>query len=465
VTTILLGTCGLAAFAAVCAWFRSLLAADRGAVLAVVLLSAILVESVLYNPIDVPRGLFHLYAGGVQVRTVDLVLLAAVLARLTLPRRSAGSLTAAWLAFAAWLVLEAYLGLRNGNPSANVQFELKALLYLALGWAVAGAAPTARDLQILTRFCTVAAGAAGILLATSLARVFVTFGGVLKGAGLGVLSSSCATVFPMVGILALSLFLCLKPARYDLLAAAIVLCATVLAPGQRASLLELGISVLVLLAASPFGRRHLRVTLTQLALGVAAVVLVAGSAWVVRAATTSQASLPFAKAVGSALHSHQKSLSAQDRVNQLEVARSLIPDHPILGYGLGRTIVYFEAGSKQFVVSYLSHNILTDLLLRTGAIGLVLFLVAFWLTLNDSLKRWRDPGRSPVEGALALCALAVLVGWFAHGMVESLFEQVRVTPFAFALYGLARSGVGERSAVEERARTHAARALVVRESG
>ena len=50
---------------------------------------------------------------------------------------------------------------------------------------------------------------------------------------------------------------------------------------------------------------------------------------------------------------------------------------PFCGWGLGQTISFFDVGPRQFVTSYLTHNILTDLLLRTGLVGLLLFLAAF----------------------------------------------------------------------------------------
>jgi hypothetical protein len=451
---LLAGVLGAVALFALGAWFRSLIVQDRSTTLAVVLLSLLLLESVLYGPIDVPRGLFHLYAGSFQIRTLDLILLVAVIARLTVPtRRPLDLVSGAWLAFAAWLVLEAYLGRRAGNPSSYIQYEIKTLLYMGVAYVLAQARlDRARDLQLFVRFCKVAAVVAAVLLVTSLAGVQVALGGgLLQGAALGPISSISATLFPIVGLLALVLFLCTRPLRYDLLLASVVLFATVAAPAQRASPLQLGVSLLALVLVVPLGRRHLRITLTQFVLGVAAILLVAGCAWVAQLTFTGNRTLPFAHEVGVALHGGAKKLSAQDRVNQIAVARGLIDQQPVLGYGLGKTIVYYEPGFKEFVGTYLTHNILTDLFLRTGAVGAFLFLLAFGLSLNETLLGWRNAALSPQEASFALVAFAALVGWFTHGMVESLFEHVRITPFTFALLGLGRAAVRRQAGIAREA--------------
>jgi O-Antigen ligase len=448
------GVFGAAALFALGAWFRSLIVRDRSTTLAVVLLSLLLLESVLYAPIDVPRGLFHLYVGSFQIRTLDLVLLVAVVARLTVrTRRPLDLVSGAWLAFAVWLVLEAYLGRRAGNPSSYIQYEIKTLLYLGVAYVLAQArVDRPRDLVIFARFCKGAAVAAAVLLVTSLGGVQVALGGgLLQGAVLGQISSISATLFPIVGVLAVVLFLCTRPLRYDLLISAVVLFATVAAPAQRASPLQLAVELLAILLVVPLGRRHLRITLTQFLLGAAAILFVAGGAWVAQLTFTGNGTLPFAHEVGVALHGGQKKLSAEDRLNQIASARSLIDQHPVLGYGLGKTIVYYEPGFKEFVDTYLTHNILTDLLLRTGAVGALLFLLAFWLSLNEALLGWRSATLTSQEAAFALVAFAVLIGWFTHGMVESLFEHVRITPFSFALLGLSRAAVRGRTAAAREA--------------
>lgn len=449
---------GLAAGLGLFAWFRWLIISGRSTTLALFVLSLLLLETILYQQIDVPLGIFHLQAGGMQVRLIDLVLLVAFLARLSVPRRRPLNLAAgAWLAFAAWLTFEAFLGVRDGNSATYVSYEYKTLLYLGAAYAVGTArVDRLRDIAILMRMCKVAAAIAAVLLLTSIAHVdhAINISG-LRGASLGQISSILSTLMPILGIVALAQFLCTRPLRYGLLASALLLFATVIAPAQRASPLDLAVSLAVLVVLAPFGRRHLKITPTELGLGVAALLFVAGAAWVGRAAITQKGSVPFSANVTIVLHGGEKSLSAQDRVNQLVVAKHLIAQRPVFGWGLGKTITYYEVGFKELVTSYLTHNILTDLWIRTGLVGLLLFLTAFWLTVNDLLKAWRSELLSPHEGALALAAVAILAGWFAHGMVESLFEHVEITPFVFILVGFGQATVRRRAAAAAAAASRA----------
>ena len=434
---VALAGCGL-----LFAWFRRLILSGRSVTLAAVLVGALVVETVLYEELDVPIGLFHLHAGPLQMRTLDLVLLLAIAARASVPIRRPLDLTVgAWIAFAAWLTVEAAIGIHNGNPRSFVFYHYKTLLYLGAAYAVGAARiESFADLRPLVRLVKWTAVLASVLLVTSIGHVSIALSlPGLHGASFGEISSVSATLLPAIGVLALVLALCAERFRYDLLLASLPLMATVLAPSQRASILNLAISLLVVVALVPLGRRHLNVTPTQVAACLAAVVLVAGSAWVGRAAVAGSTSLPFAGNVSAAIGGQAKAESAQDRVNQLVVARGLIEQRPIFGWGLGMTITYYEVGFKEFETIFLTHNILTDLLLRTGIVGLLLFIFAFWLTFNDSLKLWRDPAALGSQAAMALVSMALLLGWLGHGMVESMFEHVRLTPFTFTFVGLARA--------------------------
>jgi hypothetical protein len=450
-------------------WFRRLIIEDRGTTLAIFLLSLLVLESVLFNDIDVPFGLFHVQAGPLQVRTLDLIFLVAIIARASVrDRRPFDLVMAAWVTFATWMTLEAYLGKTSGNSGSYILYEYKALIYLGLGYVVGQArVDRPEDVQAFAKFCKWVGVVGGVLLLTNAAHVTFTLGGILPGAQLGVISSITASIFPEIGIFALAIFLCSRPLRYDLLASAIVLFLTVLAPSQRASLVNLAACLVALFIFVPMGARHLKITLTQLGLGVGAVVFVAVGAWTARAVATGKGTLPFSNNVAEVLYGNEKRLSAQDRVNQFAVAKHLIRQHEIIGWGLGKTLVYYEAGLQQFVTIFLSHNILTDLLIRMGAIGLLAFIVAFTLSLNDAVKSWRSSLLSSNEAAFALAAIAILIGWFAHGMVESLFEHVRLTPFTFIFVGLARAA-SRRHVVgvtvpEERLEWAAAREATVRD--
>jgi O-antigen ligase len=152
--------------------------------------------------------------------------------------------------------------------------------------------------------------------------------------------------------------------------------------------------------------------------------------------------IPFSRSLSYALTSGEKKLSAQDRVNQFHEAKKLIVQRPLTGWGLGKTITYYEVGFKMFVVTYLTHNIVVDLLLRTGAVGLALFLLAVIGSLSQAFMAWRYASDAMVA-ATALASVTIIAGWLAHGLVESLFEHVQLAPLFGITIGLAQAAASQ----------------------
>ena len=62
----------------------------------------------------------------------------------------------------------------------------------------------------------------------------------------------------------------------------------------------------------------------------------------------------------------------------------------MIGSGLGFTYQHYDPGYKVFVTTDLTHNIVFDLLMRVGAIGLALFAIAFATTFVDGIKTWLE---------------------------------------------------------------------------
>ena len=110
--------------------------------------------------------------------------------------------------------------------------------------------------------------------------------------------------------------------------------------------------------------------------------------------------------------------------------------------GLGKTITYYEVGFKEYVVTYLTHNIFIDLLLRTGAVGLLLFLCAVIGSFAQGFTALRH-ATDPMVAATALAAVTIMSGWLAHGLVESLFEHVQLAPLFGVTIGLAQAAVSQ----------------------
>jgi O-antigen ligase len=123
------------------------------------------------------------------------------------------------------------------------------------------------------------------------------------------------------------------------------------------------------------------------------------------------------------------------RYNEWRAAEPLIRDRPVFGSGLGTTFQHYEIGTATFVDYDLTNNIALDLLLRVGAIGLALFAAAIGATLAAAWRVWRR-ARSDTVALLGAMAFAVLAGYLAKGMVESVLNEYHLTPLLGLLVGL-----------------------------
>ena len=87
-----------------------------------------------------------------------------------------------------------------------------------------------------------------------------------------------------------------------------------------------------------------------------------------------------------------------------------------------------------------AHNIVLDLWLRLGLIGLVLFVVAFAASLIDGIKVWRRH-TDPKTAALALALVAVLCGLIATAFLEPFLDEYRLATLFGVSLGMLRGTV------------------------
>jgi O-antigen ligase len=118
-----------------------------------------------------------------------------------------------------------------------------------------------------------------------------------------------------------------------------------------------------------------------------------------------------------------------DRVVFWEVHWQMFKERPLLGHGenLGtayRTIYYNALGYQDFQRKYEAHNLLLQILVNTGVIGITFFLVwlgwVFWVLFRSQES---EVGQAPLQSVLAL-----LVG----GMTQNAFQDSEVR-YAFIL--------------------------------
>lgn len=427
------------------AFFVRLERQGRAAVIFTVLIAYLVLECVLYpSQNEIPVGIFHPGAGELTFRLAEALVAVAFAARLLVrgAPKVIGVRTLWWVGFFTWIATAAVVGMLAGNDVALVAFEAKAIVYLG-AMAIAAGVPGRHlvhdsGLLPLISGCT---GLAVVLMVTHQAGLQIQAGlPLVPIERLGELSPDLATVFSSLGALALVLAALRKDRRLRLLiCGAVLLMPPALVSGQRAAMLAAVLTLVVVIGGLVKARERLSVTPTEAFLCAAAVAsFVLVPSFVTMAGGGSSARLPFSDSVETAFTNRAKEQSAQSRINQLVLARDLIGERPIGGWGLGTTYVYFLPGHDELLETNLTHNILLDLMVRTGVIGALLFLAALAGTLSGGWNAWR---RQPdlVVAALGLAAIAAVGGILGKGLVESIFEKYRLATLLGLMLGAARS--------------------------
>jgi O-Antigen ligase len=450
--------------------FWRLEARDRGTAVVAIVWALILLEVTLYpNMSTVPSGIFHPTIGGLSFRLLDMIVPIAVVARIGvhgLGRFGGNALL--WVAFLAWLATVGVIGILNGNKFDLVAWEGKAIFFLSAIYLTA-TIPASRYLasRHVSRLIGAAAILATALLITDTAGVAIDLGAsppegvdVVASSGetldpAGSLSSDGATIFVGFGIIALGLaFNSSNPhQRAALMIAAAPLLASPIGGGQRAAYIELAVALAVLVTLIIVSRRTLLTTATEVGLGamiVAAVVLVPT---LVSTAVADEAKRPpLEQEIAGSVSGGEEQLTTAGRLHQWRTARDLIEQRPVLGWGLGTEFEYYDPGFNEFFPLDFTHNVVLDLLLRSGIIGLLFFLTALGATAYRGLRAWLGLGDGLLAG-LALGTLAAIGGMLAKGMAESTFEKYRLAIAIALLIGIVISV----ASAYERSGRHSAR--------
>jgi O-antigen ligase len=411
-------------------WFMRLERAGRPVVVVGFLLGLLIFEAAYYqSQNEIPVGLFHPDYRSLSFRLVDIVIPAALLARLLQRSRGRPTNTTVllWLAYLAWLATAGVVGAYNDNPLKLVGFHGKEIIYL-------GALVLAADVPLeqyvaerrIERFLAWSTALALLLVGADVARVDVTRDvPLLALQNFGVLGTDVATIFSGLGALALVLGLFAHERRGRLLAMAVVLLCTPAFADQRAAFLALGAALATVLAGMLFSRRHVRVTPTEAGLAVAAVVALLLTSALPALTSDRPVKLPLQDRLTTTFTSYEEVLTTRDRLNQWSSARPLIAERPVFGWGLGKEYAYYDPGHLIFKKIDLTHNILGDIVLRTGFVGLALFLLAFGSTWAGLLRAWWSD-RPDRTAAFGLGVAAIVAGLVGKGMAESIFEKYRL---------------------------------------
>jgi O-antigen ligase len=417
-----------------------------------VLLAMLVIEGTLYaDPITIPRGIFHPGSGSLQLRLPEIYITLALIARLIARGRPTriGLPAGLWLAFGAWMAVGIVEGELYHNGLSQNLYESKDLFYIVGAYALAAGVPVRRYFESGDLFKL------GYLAVACISLVdLMSIGGIDVNTNLPLLplvnfgQVGTETAALCLGIVVMC-FLCKMasgPIRVRHALTLLPVIVGVFLADQRAVLVNLAAVGLVLLVvlvvgnrpgiARRFSVRFGQVVLTFLAIAGVALVVV-----VVPAAVDNQpVKLPFASTFQKLFHSEGKAESAQDRLNLAAEAEKLIPHHLLIGYGMGMSFQYYEAGFHRVQETNYAHDIVLDLWLRLGLIGLVLFVAALAASVVGGLRAWRRH-LDPVTAALALACVAVVAGLIATAFLEPFLDEYRLATLFGVTIGMLRGTV------------------------
>jgi O-antigen ligase len=461
VLVILIAVVGLAVAAGVISLFVRWEREGKEQLIPLVLLGLLVLDGTVYaDPNVVPRGLFHPGSGATQLRLPEIYITLALVARLIAKGRPTriGLPAGLWLAFGGWLFVGMIEGQLYHNPFSQNIYEAKDILYIVGAYALAAGVPVRKyfergDLYKLGTLCVVCATLldlmqiGGITINTNLP--------LLPLQDFGTVGAETAALFLAIVLACFLTRLATGPVKLHHALALVPVIVSVVLADQRAVIVNLAVVVLVVLVAVLVAHRqgrarrfHARaghVVLTLLALVAIGIAVV-----VVPAAVDQQApKIPLASTYDSIFHNEGKAESAQDRLNLASQAEALIPKHLFIGYGLGIQFTYYETGTRTVQTIAYAHNIVLDLWLRLGLIGLTIFSLALGDSIFGGLRVWRRH-TDPRIAALALALVAVLAGLLATGFLEPLIDEYRFATLLGVSLGVLRACV---TSLDSRPRT------------
>ena len=192
---------------------------------------------------------------------------------------------------------------------------------------------------------------------------------------------------------------------------------------QRATLLHLGASVMVVIWAVVSSEWNNRIHVTRVKLlwgsmlfiGVLMGVLMFNLA-------QSDSELPLAEYYDSTFQAQGQQESAQARRDSFRIGIEEWRDQPVFGHGLGHMYDVVRPGAREAVQASTFDNVPVDVLVRTGVVGLVFFVAANAVSVVTGWRMWKQyPDR--VVGALALGATVALIGLSVKAGFESILEK------------------------------------------
>lgn len=438
-------------------WFFTLESRDERHVIFVVLVMTLLVEGLLAGPAaEVPVGILRPRVAGQDFRPPDAVIVAALAARLLSIRSQHFSRVSIWwTAFIAMYVTGVGIGLLHGLPSQEVLFQGKGAFYLVGGMVIASGADLRRVSSSVWKLGLVLAAMVPIALVVDAINLDVSLSTPIQRLNrLGRLSNDTVTLVTLAGVMVILSEAVRPQRRLRVAIAGMVLMLAPAAGHQRASYLVVGavLAAFAILFMGAAWKRRSTVT------GVEVGLLASGLLGLVIAGflVTSSPGVLIGP-VEDAFAGEAEQRSAESRISLVDQAVDKIQSSPVIGSGVGTKVVrQAELSDKE--VAAAAHNIVLDLTMRVGIIGLALFVGATWWTMRGGVRVWRQ---HPDDGVAAAAAAATIIifGVIAKGMVEPAIDKFRLSLSLGIGVGLVMAGMRSLADAGAPDETSPARAL------
>lgn len=405
----------------------------------VTLVVVLVVESVLAgHSAQVPPGLLRPTFGSQDFRPPDVVIVCALAARVLSTRLSSKAAlpTLIWSGFFAWYLAGIGAGLASNLATATVLYQGKLLMYVAGGMIVGSGADLAKVARDIRRLTVPLAAFTLLSGALTVAKVDLPINTPVQDFNnFGRLGNDSITLLLLVGIISLIVEATAERRSSKVVIASLILVLAPLTGQQRASYLVLAacVSVLGLVAFGTTWRRRTNTTVTEMVLVGAGLMAVAVGGIV----AVSSARLITAR-IDSAFGGAAEERSAEARFTLVRLATDRIRERPVTGWGVG-VQVSTETALSGRQVEAAAHNVVLDIWMRTGIVGVVLIAAAVVATLLLAFRRWRTE-RDPQRAAVVLGAAVVIIGIFSKAMVETALDKFRLSTALGIALGMVVAG-------------------------
>ncbi len=425
---------------------------DRREAVVGVVLGALVVESFLVaSQNDVTAGFLRPTFLGTAFRLPDLLIPLALVARLLVggwPRRvtPVGLL---WGAFLAWVAYGYLVGRSAGNDPREVLAQGKTLLVFGGAIALAAGIDPRRlvDRRTTSRWITVLVlvTVPFALLQLSGRNWDVRWPG-LELEAFGTYGADASSLVMTIAIVVIVVESCRERPRAPVALGALVLLFSPLAGTQSASVVQLATMsvLLVLVRLGVVWRRRTSVGAREGTLFNLAVCAIAVLAVLVPAAQDTD--MPIAQNIEDNFANEASGATAEARTQIWADARKLFVERPWFGWGLGRRIELRE--DIGLTKEYSAHNVVIDMLLQSGVVGLALFLAALVATLGQAWRSWVEHPDDRLAAAALACGAAV-VGLLGKGLAESVLYKFRLSTLMGLLLGVLCAVAASRSSTAE----------------